>query len=316
MKLALICLVGPLDRFGYQNTYAVALESYSLLADVIYLVSSTRNNANVDKIKAQFPKVVYISNSESWYKLDENGQEIFDIYQWETNHQIGFRNALQEGADAALLLSINMYIPEKAIATIYSRIEQMLAEQRPYEWLFRRFQLGSRLFVPNAGLPNIINLRMPRPYQVKYDWTESPDGEKVDITYGQIYKDAAPEAIVDCPMEMTVDDLRDKMNFTKSYAQLNPNAQQEFSIPTHLENYYLPKFLSIEITNDPLDRFGKMILKNHRPGFVSHYLLKKCRSPWRKLRTYQRNTVNYLTQKFSGLLSTIKNIWHKSRPFR
>ena len=273
MKLAVVCPIGPLDQFGYQYTYSVALESFSLFAEAIYLVASTRSNAHVEEIRQRFPKVIFISNDQTWYKLDEAGQEVFDIYQWDRNLETGINHAHREAMDAAVVLPINSYVPEAAIPLIEGRIKRMIQEERPYEWVYRRIQLGSKLFVPDAGVPNIINLRIPYPYRVRYDWTESPDGQKIPISYDASYPDAAQEAFVDCPMEMTVDDLRNKMNFTKSYAQINPSALKQFEFHTHVREYYLPKFLRKVVTDDPLDRLGKMISQNSRADFVSQYLI-------------------------------------------
>lgn len=275
MKLAVVCPIGPLDRFGYQYTYATALESYSLFADVIYLICSSRIGAQIADVSERFPKAVLISDEQTWYSLDEFGQEVFDIYQWDRNLQTGLRQAQQEWMDAAVVVPINAYIPETAIALIQSKIRRMLEEDRPFEWVYRRFQLGSKLFIPDAGVPNIINLRLPRPYRVRYDWTESPHGEKIPISYDHSHPDAAQEAFVDCPMEMTVDDLRDKMSFTKSYSQINPRALPQFDFQVHVTEYYLPKFLRKVMTDDPLDRFGRMIAQNSSPDFVSRYIIRE-----------------------------------------
>lgn len=278
MKLAVVCPIGPLDQFGYQYTYSVALESFSLFADAIYLVCSTRSSANLEEIRQRFPKAIFISNDQTWYKLDEAGQEIFDIYQWDRNLEIGINHAHQEAMDAAVVLAINSYLPEASIPLIHAKIERMIQDERPYEWVYRRFQLGSKLFVPDAGVPNIINLRLSNPYRVRYDWTESPDGKKIPISYDQSHPDTAQEAFVDCGMEMTIDDMRDKMNFTKSYSQLNPNAPRQFDFQVHMREYYLPKFLRKVMTDDPLDRFGRMIAQNSSPDFISQYVLHEYHS--------------------------------------
>ncbi len=308
MKLAVVCPIGPLDRFGYQYTYSVALESFSLFADAIYLVCSTRSSGNVEDIGQRFPKVILVSNDQTWYALDEAGQEVFDIYQWDRNLAIGMNYAHHEAMDAAVVLPINSYVPESSIQLIHAKIERMIQEDRPYEWVYRRFQLGSKLFVPDAGVPNIINLQLPYPYRVRYDWTESPDGKKIPILYDQSHPDTAREAFVDCGMEMTIDDMRDKFNFTKSYRQINPNAPQQFDFQAHIKDYYLPKFLNKTITEDPLDRFGRMIARAGEPEFVSNYILRDYRSPWRKIERIIMKMRRKFADAFTSIMGKVKRL--------
>jgi hypothetical protein len=207
--------------------------------------------------------------------------------------------------DIGITLPINFYIPEPSLPEITRKLEQMLAEDRPFEWIYRRFQLGSWLFVPDAGLPYAINLRLPEPYRVKFDWIETPAGERIEISYGGNYPQTSREAVVDCPMEITLEDLRNKMNFTQSYAQLNPALPPEFDYEVHVQKYYLPKFIEKDVTRDHLDRFGKIIAQNSRPDFLSQYIMKKHRNYWRRMNKFQKEKTAYLSTKLSNLLKRL-----------
>jgi SAM-dependent methyltransferase len=303
MKLALLSPIGPLDRYGYQNIYPVALESFSLLTERIYLVSSTRNNANVEGIKKQFPKLTYISNEETWYKLDDDGNEIFDIFQLNTNLDIGVEQIKRDGMDAVFLIAINNYIPEKAIPLLYQKAEKMLADGRPVEWGYRRFQIKNRLFVPDLKIVQFINLQIPKHYHFRFDWTESPDGEKLPRQDNGLFHEGVSEAVVDCAMEMTVKDLQDKLNFIKGYIQLNPNALPKFTFKHNVEGYYLPKYLDKTIARDSLDRFGQIIAQNSAPDFVSSYLIRQYFSPRRRMAKF----IFYLQRKLSNPYWLIKS---------
>jgi hypothetical protein len=80
MKIAIYCPLAPLDRYGYQYNYMATIGSFCSLADRVYAVSTSRNSSNIDKVLSISNKIVNVSDERTWFRLDENGDEVFDVY--------------------------------------------------------------------------------------------------------------------------------------------------------------------------------------------------------------------------------------------
>ena len=85
-------------------------------------------------------------------------------------------------------------------------------------------------------------------------------------------------AVVDCPMEMTIQDLEDVKRFTRYYSDLNPQASTDFDQDTYLR-YYANKFSAKMISKEPLDETGQAILRNSRSDFICWDILQRYRCP-------------------------------------
>ena len=277
MKIGVNCPVGPLDRYGYQHIYLPVVENLSAFATRIYMCSTTRNRANVDSLLARFPKVEYISSEDTWFDMDSDGNEVFSNKKGEENVNLTLERMRQDGMDCGINICINQYVPERAREPLRQACKDILEAGRPFEWLYKRYQLGNRLFHTDTRLPWILNLQIDNPFVIRADSIHHRDGhERYMIEHGD-FRSKDHVAIVDCPVEMTLQDLEDKMEFVSHYSELRP-------VTGHLRDrdyiaYFTQKFSAKIISNERLDPTGLAIAQNSRSDFVSWIILRHYRQP-------------------------------------
>lgn len=278
MRIGILCPVGPLDRYGYQYNYLVVIESLARFAMRVYLYSTTRNRANVDKILTRFPNVEYISDETTWFDLDKNGNEVFSMGKCERNNDLILRCCQDDGMDCAIHVHINQYIQQRAISSLEQVCRQMLESGRAFEWLYKKYQLGGRLFHADTRVPWILNLQIDNPFLIRADSIHHRDGdEQYRIEHGD-FRSKDHLAIVDCPLDMTLQDLAAKMNFLRCYQELNPQATPRFDWNRYLP-YYVRKLNAKKISDEPLDAAGRAIARNSRDDFASWAVLRCYRRP-------------------------------------
>lgn len=278
MKIAILCPVGPLDRYGYQYIHMPVVESFSAFATCVYLYSTTRNRANVNAVLARFSNVRYISNEATWYNLDSSGTEVFTLDKIRSNNDLLVQQARQDGMDCSITISINMYIPERARDPLRKACQDMLKVGQPYGWIYRRYQLGDRLFHADSRLPNMFNLHTEHPCHLGSDWTDAGDDSKRVMIESGEFRLKNHMAIVDCPLEMTIRDLEEKMNFVQCYSHLRPGVSSHFNWNEYYP-YFIRKFSDKIISSDPLGKTGQEITQISRSDFVSQIILQKYRKP-------------------------------------
>jgi len=272
VKIGILCPIGPLDRFGYQFNTMPVLRSLATFGTTVYLVSSTRNRAQIDAILAAFPNVKYIAGPETWFAQDEQGEEVHDIFRITGNVTLAMQQAQRDGMDVGVSIHISQYVQDHVMAPLREVCARMLADGQPYAWLYKKYQLYDRLFHADYRLPWILNLRIDNPYFISPDSiTHRETGERIMIQGGD-FRDHDPVAVVDCPMERTPQDLVAFKEFTRFYAELNPNAPTNFDWD-YIRDYYIRKFNAKRMSAEPLDATGRAIAAASRPDFVSHLLL-------------------------------------------
>ncbi len=278
MRIAAICPVGPLDQYGYQHFPDLALRSMSPLCDRVYMYSSTRDQPNVDQILADAPNVIFFSSANTWFVQDETGKEVYDPAKGEQNANAFLRHAKADGMDVCVLLCINQYVPAQAVPQLRAVCQRMLDTERPFEWLYKRYQLGDRLFHADTRLPWILNLTIQYPFCVKADSVESPDGLERHTVQSGCYDGSDASAVVDCAMELSRDELESKMNFVRCNSQCGDQTQptQTFSWGRHFP-YYCRKFSAKRVSSDRLDSVGQEIVQRSQPEFVSWAILDALR---------------------------------------
>ena len=278
MKIGILCPVGPLDRYGYQHIYLPVVQSLSAFATCIYMYSTTRNRANVDSLLACFPKVEYISNEDTWFDVDSDGNEVFSNKKGESNANLILTRMREDGMDCSITICINQYVPDKARERLRQLCKDMLEAGRPFEWLYKRYQLGNRLFHTDTRVPWILNLQVDNPFLIRADSIHHRDGrERYKIEHGD-FRSKDHVAIVDCPMEMTLQDLADVKNFVRCYSELNPQVNPRFDWNEYLP-YYVRKFNAKIMSDEPLDPTGEAIARNSTSDFVCWILLKHYQKP-------------------------------------
>ena len=270
MKIAILCPIGPLDRFGYQYNHMITLQSFSEFADHIYLCSSTRTDAYIDKVLATFNNVTYISDERTWFEEDEEGNEFFSVFDFERNNDVALESCLADGMDCALHIHINQYIERRGFSALRTRIANLLQSREPFDWLYRRYQLYDRLFYTDTRHPWMLNLQVKNPPRLRAD-AILYKGVKYTFEVKD-FRQQKDGVIVDCNMELSLEDLADVRNFTRGYVELNPEANPIFDWEVY-RPYYINKFNHKILSDDALDYFGQQIAQNSQPDFVSHLLL-------------------------------------------
>jgi hypothetical protein len=281
MKIGIVCPIGPLDRYGYQYNHTTVLENLSTFATRVYLCSSTRNRANVDGLLARFHNVEHISNENTWFDMDESGNEIFRISKVEHNINLTLDRCRQDGMDCAIQIHINQYVPSRNMENLRRLCQDMLRAERPFEWLYKRYQLGNRIFHTETRVPWMLNLQIDNQFHVRADSLHHNDGgQKYAIEHGD-YRAQNRCAIVDTQMELTLQDLEAKQNFIRCYSELNPEANPRFDWNAYFP-YFMRKFNAKLISNEPLDGVGQVIAHDSRKDFVSWLLLEHYERPYVK----------------------------------
>lgn len=293
MKIAIYCPLGPLDQFGYKYNYKVTVESFCFLADRVYLVSTSRSAYGFESLRAISNKISLISDERTWFQKGDQGQEIFDAWKpCGPNANIGVAQARAEGADCIITMHINQYVPVHAVDKIKKDCADMLENACPYAWLYRRYQLADRLFHADARLPWILNLQLSPSFEFGIDSIKDENtGEYLPMESGD-FRSMNRSAIVDAGMELEIDDLVNVRKFTRNYIELRPHMTETYNWEEY-HSYYVGKFKTKSLSNDPLDEFGKRLFQNTREGFVSRVILRE----------YLRS---------SCIMERLRNYWRKS----
>lgn len=275
MKIAIYCPLGPLDQFGYQYNHKVTVESFCALADRVYLVSTSRSSYGFEDLLKISEKIVLTSNKQTWFQMDEQGQEIFDAWKpCGPNANIAVSQARVEGMDCMVNMHINQYIPLHALNKIKRDCDEMLRDSRAYSWLYRRYQLADRLFHADIRLPWILNLKLPTTFEFDIDSIKNKNtGEYIPMEAGD-FRDRDDSAVVDAGLELTINDLVSVRKFTRNYIELRPYATTTYNWEEY-HSYYAKKFKAKSISLDTLDEVGKKIFRNTHVEFVSYIVLKE-----------------------------------------
>jgi hypothetical protein len=288
MKIAVFCPIGPLDRFGYQYNFVEILKSHARFADNVILFSSTRFQIPLDSLIANYQNIRLISDPRSWFNTDESGQEIFSMARILQSANLILEQCKQEGMDCAIFLHINQYVPAISINPLRRECQRLLESRRPFAWLYKRYQYADRLFHADTRLPWIFNLQIDNPYQVDADSIRHrTTGKRIAIQHGD-YRRKNTQAIVDCPLEMTIDDLRAVKEFTYHYADLRLNAPEVFD-PQAYFAYHLRKLNAKKISTEKLDETRSVIARSGQPDFISRSLLAAYSPP-----NFQRKVLRWI----------------------
>ena len=278
MKIGILCPIGPLDRFGYQYNTQPVLRSLTTFGTKVYLCSSTRNRAQIDTILETFPNVEYIAGPETWFPQDEHGDEVHAIFQITRNVTRMMEHARRDSMDVGISIHISQYVQDRAMEPLCAVAQRMLDDGRPYDWLYKKYQLHDRLFHADVRVPWILNLRIDNPFTFSPDsLTHRDTDERIRIESGH-FRAHDDMSVVDCPMERTPQDLVDFKLFTQFYAELNPDAPTGFDWD-YIREYYVRKFNAKTISDEPLDPIGREFAAASRAEFVSHLLLDRYQPP-------------------------------------
>lgn len=275
MKIAVYCPLAPLDRFGYQYNHLLTIGSFCALADRVYLVSTSRNSSNIDNVLSISDKLVNISDERTWFQLDENGGEVFDVYKaGDEITSLITQQAKAEGMDCIINLHVNQYVPLNAVSLLKNDCMELIENGRPYGWLYRRYQLADKLFHTDTRLPWIVNLQLSPSFVYSIDSIRNHStGEYIPMEVGDFRRNN-DRAIVDAGMELTIADLTSVRKFTRNYMELRPGTTDNYDWEQYFL-YYGKKYKSKTMSKDRLDKVGEAIYNNTRENFVSQILLRE-----------------------------------------
>jgi hypothetical protein len=271
MSIAIICPIGPLDRWGYQHVYSPCVASMAAFADTIYMPQTTRNRAGVDELIMDYDNIVHVGNESTWF-AEIDGNEHFDLFRLRDNINRAIERAREDGHQIALCVEVNQYIPVAAREPLAALCAEVRANDQPYGWLFRRDQLAGATFHASLRRPWIWNLA----FDVRI---EIPDGTLYDNQFirhergNWPLEDAA--AIVDAANEMSAEDLRDKLTAFRFYSEFVRKRPTTFDWNYQL-SYYVAKFRAKELDYAELDIYGQAIadVAAGHPEFMSHEILR------------------------------------------
>jgi len=281
IKLAVLALIGPLDKFGYQHIYKPIIANISGFATKVYIISSARSRNGVDEILNLFPNVVYISDERTWLPVNENQEEVYRIMRPAENANLFLDIARSDGMDCATIFAVNQYLPEENWENYIADCADMIEKKEPFRWQYKRVQLGNRLFWTDRRIPHILNLHYPNPVKIDIDSIRLPEtGGYYRSTLGD-YRDKSSISTVDVPREMTPQELEDLRCFIRNYDEINPGVDPTF-VWERDGWREVKKYSAKQFSTDPLSPTGQIIARNSRPDFVSQYLLKAHpeNAPW------------------------------------
>ncbi|MFB0979581.1 MAG: hypothetical protein QMC62_01525 [Alteromonadaceae bacterium] len=147
--------IGALDRYGYQYIWKEALANHSQAFDKVYLYTTTR--ANVD-LNIEFDNVEFIIDDEVLLDIDENELETFSIYKIYNAYNLSVERAKNDGIDFVVCSAINSYLDDDNSLNMRIYLNKLKANNQPFGYFAKAFQLYDKICYPNSLLPFIINV--------------------------------------------------------------------------------------------------------------------------------------------------------------
>jgi len=264
MKLAAIVPIGSLAEKGYQHVFEPCIRSIAEFADAVYLVQSINDNRNLWQLEGLY-NVNVISNPSTWFDGDYDGKQI------NRNLDLGCQAAKNNGADIAILMTSNCYIPVDSAYLLRWAINHI---RSPFNFYYRGNFVAGKLFKPSKRLPYILNLSYFPETRFSFD----PDGlfcdgEFISPSYGD-FSQMEFETVIDVPLEMTLDELTDKLNFVRCYSDALPKRNAVFDW-NYWKPYMIGKIAACTPSDKPLDKYGLEIARIIRDDFISHEILRE-----------------------------------------
>lgn len=270
-KIAIVCPVGHFDRHGYQHVIRTCILSMAAFASRVILVQSVRSGQSLaDILQAPVANVTLVSDERTWFEMRE-GAEYFDLNKIGANVNLGLEIAREDGFEVAIHAESNQYVPKATRKPLKATCAALLEGGYPYGWLYRRDQLADTTFHANLRRPWIFNLAMGVS-------VGEPDGAILDGHFIQHERGNWPardgEALVDCPLEMSLADLSEKMAFFRSLVEWAPKRPAAFEW-NYWRTYSVNKFRAKEKDGAALDIYGEAIaaISAGHPEFLSHEVL-------------------------------------------
>ena len=229
-------------------------------------------------------KVTLISEPETWFK-ESGGQTVFSFAKIVENLNRGLAHLKERNFDVVMSVHINQYVPQSSREGLLNLCQDMTAQGKLFEWIYKKYQLVDIIFNADTRVPWILNLTIENPYLFYTDSIIDPKTKNsVKIESGDFSK-YNKCSVMDIFGELTIDDQREKYELTvhelnrlRLEWNIDP-AQHDKQIFNRRKfmDYYQHKMNKKTISKEPLDEFGKSIVTRSHPEFISHALKKAYR---------------------------------------
>lgn len=265
VKIAVICPIGDLNRFGYWRIAQPCLESWQALGD-LYLIHSSRT-AIPFSIKA-----TYLQDERTLMRMID-GAEWFDHRLVADNANLGIDAARLAGCDVAVTICANWYIEQATTQAIAEKCQHMLEEKSRFDFLYRRLQMGGQLFDADLESIALLNIGKVKQDMVKVlvDYIEV-DGIPIKSVRGD-FADKNREAYIDCEFELTTDELKEKLIDVRNYAEILPKRRGVDW--AYWEHYFRQRAAMLKMSADAPGPIGRHISAIHPHGAFSDWLLSE-----------------------------------------
>ncbi len=272
MKIAIICPIGDLHRFGYWRVASFCLESWKVIGD-LFLIHSSRTVIPFD-IKAN-----YIRDDDTLMSVtvDPDGKwgEWYDHRIVAANANRGIDTACAMGYDVAITICVNWYVERPAGIAIREKCEWLLSQHSDYDYLYRRIQIGPHLFEADMETIAVLNLHkvQPEPCKVLVD-TYEINGATVKGRRGD-YAARNGEAYIDCEHELTTEELQEKLADIRNYEELVPKRRGVDW--AYWQRYYRERAKRLVESFDQPGEVGRCIAALHPSGAFGDWLLEQAK---------------------------------------
>lgn len=268
MKLGLILPIGNLKQFGYHHHFLTILDRWVSVADHLYIISSTEEK--IEELLHKYGNVTYICDKESCFERINN-KELFSFDKLNNNVNRCLDLAKLEGCDAVVQIHINQYLPNDNEINFKTNIEKMVNANKPYEWLYKSYQLRDILFMPDRRVPWIINLKSEEKFRFSCDSICDSKGTKITIKTGN-FEDFSSQSIVDVLLDTTSEEAGYKHEVMLEELEKLSNivsADKKYDEEKYLE-YMSTKCKTKIFSRKKLDAVGKKISEENNVGFLSN----------------------------------------------
>lgn len=266
MKLAIICPIGNLNRFGYWRIAEPCLTSWLSLGD-LFLIHSSRTNLPF-KIAATI-----IRDSRTLMQIEDGHGERFDYHLVADNANLGIEAARQAGYDCALTICVNWYIEDKAGHAVIEKYQRMIREGRFFDFLFRRIQVGEYLFDSDRKSIVMFNLGKVKDNVVKVLVDCAQFGSMPVTASRGDFSAWNGEAYIDCEFELTLDEMKEKLADVRNYEDIL--AKRHGADWSFWEQYYAQRAGQMRMSDDALGTIGRHIATLHQKDSLGNWVLNQ-----------------------------------------
>ncbi len=225
MITAAVVPVGFVD--GYRSTLRLCLERICAEFDAVYLPLTTRKDAGwFDWLP---DNAHLISDRRTWFPLI-NGQSYYVPQMVATSTDVGWHAARHGGAEQVVFMFCNCYVTPDCAAYLRQPVDGL-------GYVYRCDSLSGVVFHADKMWPYI--LRADSDVQFGLDGI-TYDGKPTPWIAG-CWPEMDGVAVIDLPLELTLEDYARRMNFIRCYHDLVPKRRPEF-VWSDWKRYFTDKY--------------------------------------------------------------------------